>query len=844
MSAPSAFWAKSGSELYNILQSAENGLSSNEAALRLKSYGKNSINKEKEYNSLSLLFRQFTNPLTAILLAAVFLSFALKQNTDATVILFIIIISGLISYHNERKSSIAIRKLLEIIHTKTSVIRDGEQKEVASENIVAGDIVLLKAGDIVPADGYVLESKSLFINESSLSGESYPAEKMPSILPDSTPLAKRTNSLFMGTYVVSGMGKALIVNTGEATVFGKLSGSIKRHLSLTDFEIGVRKFGYLLLEITLILVIIIFAVNVYFNRPVLEAFLFSLAIAVGLTPQLLPAIISINLSHGATDMCRKKVIVRRLTSIENFGSMDILCSDKTGTITEGNITLHSATDYRGIESKKSMLYSYLNASLGSGFVNPVDEAIRKLNIPDISSFVKLDEIPYDFNRKRLSILVKENSINRVITKGAFDNIIDICDHIEEKEGVVAILDDLKKENVKSKFSELCTLGFRVLAICYKESNEADLKKDMETGMIFLGFIVMTDPLKKNIDKTVQHLKSLGVSLKIITGDNEVAAKNIGALLGLQGTRILTGQQLEQINSEALPLQVKQTDIFAAVEPEQKERIIRALRKSGSVVGYLGDGINDAPALRAADVSISVDGAAEIAKSVADIVLLEKDLDVLIDGVKEGRKTFANTLKYIYMAGSANFGNMFSMAGASLFLPFLPLLPKQILLLNLLTDIPEITIASDNVDEQLIKQPLHWNIRHIRNFMIVFGAISSLFDYLTFFVLLRLLHAGTDEFRTGWFIESIISASLVVLVIRTRKPFFKSKPGKYLFIATILIVISCLFIPFSPLKSVFGFTNLPGIFYLTLLAIVAAYVLLAEVAKYFFYRNYSRVKQTP
>ncbi len=838
MTAPSAFWAKSANELYNSLRSAENGLSSNEALVRLKTYGANSINKEKEHSSFSLFIRQFSNPLTAILLAAVFLSFALKQNTDATVILFIIIISGLISYRNERKSSIAIRKLLEIIHTKTSVIRDGEQKEIGSEDIVPGDIVLFKAGDIVPADCYLLESKSLLINESSLTGESYPAEKTAARLTEDTVLSKRTNSLFMGTYTVSGTGKALVVNTGETTLFGKLSGSIKRHLSLTDFEIGVRKFGYLLLEITLILVIIIFAVNVYFNRPVLEAFLFSLAIAVGLTPQLLPAIISINLSHGATDMCRKKVIVRRLTSIENFGSMDILCSDKTGTITEGNITLQSATDYTGNESKKVMLYSYVNASLSTGFINPVDEAIRKLNTQDINSFIKLDEIPYDFNRKRLSILVNENGINRLITKGAFDNIINICQHLEERNGTVSLLDDSKKETIKAKFSELCMFGFRILALCYKETNEESLKKEMETGMIFLGFIVMTDPLKKDIDKTIQHLKSLGVSLKIITGDNEVAARNIGALLGLQNTRILTGQQLEKINSEALPLQVKQTDIFAAVEPEQKERIIRALRKSGSVVGYLGDGINDAPALKAADVSISVDSAAEIAKSVADIVLLEKDLEVLIDGVKEGRKTFANTLKYIFMAGSANFGNMFSMAGASLFLPFLPLLPKQILLLNLLTDIPEITIATDNVDEQLIKQPLHWNIRHIRNFMIVFGIISSLFDYLTFFVLLHLLHAGTDEFRTGWFIESIISASLIVLVVRTRKPFFKSKPGKYLFIATILVATSCLFIPFSPLQSVFGFTNLPGIFYFTLLTIVAAYVILAEVAKYFFYRNHT------
>jgi P-type Mg2+ transporter len=841
VAASSLFWTKTRDELFSTLHTGEEGLSSNDASQRLKQYGINSLNAQKEQSNFALLLRQFTNPLTIILLAAVFLSFSLKQNTDASVILFIIVISGFISYYNERKSSVAIRKLLEIIHTKTTVIRDNAALNIASENIVPGDIVLLKAGDVIPADCYLLQAKSLFINEASLTGESYPAEKILSVLAETTPMAKRTNSLFMGTYVVSGSGKVLVINTGETTVFGKLSGSIKKHASFTDFEIGVRKFGYLLLQITLILVIIIFAVNVYFSRPVLEAFLFSLAIAVGLTPQLLPAIISINLSHGAADMCRKKVIVRRLTSIENFGSMDILCSDKTGTVTEGNITIGQASDAAGNSSKKTLLYAYINACFGSGFINPVDEAIRNIKDIDLSLFSKLDEIPYDFSRKRLSVLIKEQTVNFIITKGAFDNIISICSSVEESGGAIIPFTDDQKETIKSKFNELCMSGFRVLGICYKETTGTNLEKEMEKDMVFLGFVSLTDPLKKDIDQTIKKLKSLGISLKIITGDNEVTAKNIGARLGLEETKILTGADLSKISNEALPFQAQQANIFAAVEPEQKERIIRALRKSGSVVGYLGDGINDAPALRAADVSISVDSAAEVAKSVADIVLLEKDLSVLIDGVKEGRKTFANTLKYIYMAGSANFGNMFSMAGASLFLPFLPLLPKQILLLNMLTDIPEITIASDNVDEQLIQQPLHWNIRHIRNFMIVFGIISSLFDYLTFFVLIRLLHAGTNEFRTGWFIESIISASLIVLVVRTRKPFFKSKPGKYLFAATILIAISCLFIPFSPLQSVFGFTSLPGKFYVSLLAIVAAYVLLAEIAKHFFYRNYTGVK---
>ena len=535
-------------------------------------------------------------------------------------------------------------------------------------------------------------------------------------------------------------------------------------------------------------------------------------------------------------MAKKKVIVKRLASIENFGSMNVICSDKTGTLTEGIVKVESTLDVNGAASDKVFLFAYINASFESGFTNPIDEAIRTFRKIDISGFIKKDEIPYDFLRKRLSISVINNDKHLMITKGALDNIIEVCKSAETSEGTVVDISTVR-DGLQKHFEEFSNNGFRTLGIAYKNIPvDSLIKKNDEADMTFLGFITLFDPPKSNIAETITSLKNLGVSLKVITGDNHLVAANISQKMGLTNLKIITGTDVNQMSDSALLQHVRDVDVYAEIEPNQKERIIIALRKAGNVVGYMGDGINDASALHAADVGISVDTAADVAKDAADIVLLEKDLGVLIEGVKEGRTTFANTLKYVFMATSANFGNMFSMAGVSLFIPFLPLLPKQILLTNLLTDFPEMTIATDNVDNEMVEHPRRWDIKAIRKFMITFGLVSSVFDYLTFGLLLLILNVNEAQFRTGWFLESVVSASFIVLVIRSRKPFFKSKPGKYLLIATISVIIITLILPFTPVGTVFGFSPLNLTTYLLLLLIVVIYIFTAEIAKTIFYKK--------
>ena len=668
-----------------------------------------------------------------------------------------------------------------------------------------------------------------------MTGETFPAEKTTGILPTATPLGNRTNSLFLGTNVVSGTAQALVTGTGTKTEFGKVSERLKLRPQETEFEHGIKHFGYFLLEVTLVLVVATFAINVYFQRPVLESLLFSLALAVGLTPQLLPAIISINLAHGAKNMAIQKVIVKRLASIENFGSMNILCSDKTGTLTEGAIKIQSVIDFNGNQSNKALLYAYLNASYQTGFTNPIDQAIRSNNI-DLSGYQKLDEVPYDFIRKRLSILVSKDNKSLMITKGAMQNVLNICSLVDTSEGTKIPIVGVQQQ-IQQRFEEISAKGYRVLGIAYKNIEPAKIiSKDSEVAMTFLGYLVLYDPAKPKIAETISELKHLGISLKIVTGDNRIVARNISQQVGFPNPIILTGPELQALSEEALLAQVNRVNVFAEVEPSQKERIILALKKAGNVVGYMGDGINDASALHAADVGISVDSAVDVAKESADIVLLEKDLAVLANGVKEGRKTFANTLKYVFMATSANFGNMFSMAGASLFLPFLPLLPRQILLTNLMTDFPETTISTDNVDSEMVEHPRRWNVGFIRNFMIVFGILSSVFDYITFGVLLFIFNSSMTLFRTGWFVESVISASLIVLVIRSRGPFFKSTPGKYLLITTILIVGVTLVLPLTSLGVLFGFEPIPIALVLVMLTIVGLYLIFGEVVKRIFYKR--------
>ncbi len=832
----SAFWSIPTNDLLKNLESGKNGLDSNEAEKRLVIYGANRLRPQKRSDVLTLLISQFKSPIILILLFATGLSFFLRDPVDAFIILSIVIISGLLGFWQERSASNAVAKLLSIVQIKASVLRDGKSVEIPVEDIVPGDSVKLNAGDIIPGDGLVLESNDLFVDEAMLTGETFPVEKASAVLPAETPLGLRTNSLWMGTHVVSGSATALIVCTGKETEFGKVSEHLKLRPLETEFERGIRQFGYFLMEVTLVLVVAIFAVNVYLARPVMDSLLFSLALAVGLTPQLLPAIISINLSHGAKRMAQKKVIVKRLSSIENFGSMNIICSDKTGTLTEGTVQLQSALDLEGIASDNVLLQAYINAFYETGFTNPIDEAIRNHKKFDLSSYKKINEIPYDFLRKRLSILVSHDDSLLMVTKGALKNVLDVCTKTETKDGkVVEIAKSMKK--ILQHFEEFSNQGFRTLGVAYKNiGTDSKIDKDSESEMTFSGFLVLFDPPKPNIIETITNLKNLGVSLKIITGDNHLVAANVSRQMGLTNTKILTGPELSNLSDTALLKKAGSVDVFAEIEPNQKERIIIALKKAGNVVGYMGDGINDASAIHAADVGISVDSAVDVAKDAADIVLLEKDLGVLVEGVREGRATFSNTLKYVFMATSANFGNMFSMAGVSLLIPFLPLLPKQILLTNLMTDFPEMTIATDNVDKELIEYPRRWDIKAIRKFMITFGIVSSVFDYLTFAALLLVLDATQIQFRTGWFLESVISASMIVLVIRSRQPFFKSRPGKYLLIATLSIVVITLVLPFTPLAGIFGLSPLPISFLLVIGLIVLLYIVTAELVKRIFYKR--------
>jgi P-type Mg2+ transporter len=830
------FWSIPASDLLSNLQVKISGLTSSEASERINKYGSNRLKPARRSDVFTLLISQFKSPIVLILLGATGLSFFLHNYTDASIILTIVVISALLGFWQEHGASNAVAKLLEIVQIKAAVVRDGKEQEIPVESIVPGDIVIFNAGDIVPGDCLIIESKDLFADEAMLTGETFPVEKGASVLPVDTSLAQRTNALWMGTHIVSGTGKAVVTLTGKSTEFGKVSERLKLKPSETDFEHGIRRFGYFLGEVTLILVVLIFGINAFLQRPILDSFLFSLALAVGLTPQLLPAIISINLAHGAKRMAKNKVIVKRLASIENFGSMNVLCSDKTGTLTEGTVKLNAAMDVDCNNSDKALLYAYINAFFESGFTNPIDEAIRTFKTFDLNEFSKQDEIPYDFLRKRLSIVVKHGDDHLMITKGALANILEVCSFVETKNGTVTDLQGYT-EKIENHFETFSKEGYRTLGIAYKKmSGVSMIKQEDEAGMTFLGFLTLFDPPKPDILNTINELKKLGVSLKVITGDNHLVAASISAGMGLTEAKIITGGQLRKMSDSALLWVVSDTTVFAEVEPNQKERIIIALRKTGNVVGYMGDGINDASALHAADVGISVDTAADVAKDAADIVLLEKNLGVLIQGVREGRTTFANTLKYVFMATSANFGNMFSIAGVSIFLKFLPLLPKQILLTNLMTDFPEMTIATDRVDDEMVDHPRRWDIKAIRKFMITFGLVSSIFDYMTFGLLLLVLKVSEIQFRTGWFIESVVSASLIVLVIRSRKPFFKSTPGKYLLMTTLGIVAITLVLPFTPAANLFGFEPLPILTYLLIMVVIAVYIVVAEIAKNIFYKR--------
>ena len=837
--ADNPFWSKQIDIVFKEVSSSADGLSSSAAQAVLKRVGPNRIQSRARVTPLGLFINQFKSPITLILVFATAISAYLGDWVDAVIITLIVLGSALLSFYQEYNANNAAEKLRDQVSLKAQVLRGGKSISVPSEDVVPGDVVLLSAGSLIPADGLVLEANDFFVNQAVLTGETYPVEKAPGVAAETAGLPERKNMVFMGTNVRSGSARALIVATGTQTAFGQIADRLTLRPPETEFERGIRKLGYLLTEVMFVLVLGIFFFNVIFHKPVLDSLLFSIALAVGLTPQLLPAIININLSRGSQNMARKGVIVRRLESIENFGSMDILCTDKTGTLTLGVVQLDGALDVNGAASEQVSLYAYLNASLQTGLSNPLDDAIVSKGAPGADKYTKIDEVPYDFHRKRLTVVVSAGGDPAwlMTTKGALDNILSGCTQVEVG-AVSQPLDSAMLAKIQEKYAAWSAQGYRVLGVAVKSVTIQDKPFNMadEAEMTFAGFLLFFDPPKPGVQETILGLEKLGVQLKVITGDNKLVALHTGQVVGLGNAKVLTGSDLSNLTDEALWHAVEETTIFAEVDPNEKERIILALKKHGHVVGYMGDGINDAPSLHSADVGISVANAVDVAKDAADLVLLKQDLDVLRDGIVEGRKTFANTLKYIFMAVSANFGNMFSMAGASLFLTFLPMLPKQILLINFLTDLPEMTIAGDRVDDTYIERPRRMDIAFIRRFMLIFGPLSSLFDYATFAVLLWGLKADPQIFRTGWFIESILSAGVVVFAVRTRLPFNHSRPSRTMLLATLAVIIITLWLPYSPLAGLLGFAPLSLPYLLVIFAIVAAYFFSAELTKHWFYRH--------
>jgi len=827
-------------ELLSRLKTSLSGLSSDEAEARLKIFSYNELAKRKKRTAFIEFLSHFRSPLLIILLVAGLISGFFGETVNAAIIFLIVFASVLLDFYQESKAEKAAEMLKQRVAITATVLRDGVKREVKLSEIVPGDVIYLSAGDIVPADARVINAKDLFIDQSALTGESFPVEKKATPLKSYEPsITEWSNYLFMGTSVVSGTATAVVVKTGSLTEYGRIAVKLAAKEPETEFQRGIRSFGYMIIQVTFFLVLFVFFINALYMRSVLESLLFAVALAVGLTPELLPMIVSVNLSKGAIAMAKKGVIVKRLASIQNFGNMDVLCTDKTGTLTENRIKLVLYVDVNGEENEKVLLYSYLNSYFQTGLKSPIDEAVLTFRNIDIKDYTKVDEIPFDFVRKRLSIIVDHQKQRFMITKGAPEEIVKICSYCEIKDIIMDVTDEIQQK-IKQKYVELSAEGFRVLAVAYKrlKVEKAVYSANDENEMVFLGFIAFLDPPKETAKKSLQLLKNAGVELKILTGDNELVTRKVCEYLGFEVRGVVTGGEIAQMSDDALARVVEEANVFCRVTPAQKDRIINALKNNGHVVGFLGDGINDAPSLKSADVGISVDNAVDVAKESADIILLKTDLTVLYDGVLEGRKTFGNTMKYIMMGVSSNFGNMLSVAIASLFLPFLPMLPIQILLNNLLYDLSQSAIPTDEVDLEYIEKPKKLDVQFIRLFMICLGPVSSLFDFLTFFTMLFVFNAPEQLFQTAWFIESLVSQTLVIFVIRTRKsPFWKSRPSKLLLLNNIAIIVFASVLPYTPIGAIFRFVKPPPALFIALAVILGSYLALAELIKRLFYKKY-------
>jgi len=825
------------------------GLSSREARRRLLEYGENVIFHKKRLRPIVAFVKKFNSPLLIMLIVTSLVSLFLGQTVSATVILAMVILSAVMDFVNTRKSEAVAESLVAQVASTVSVWRDGEKCEVPLVSLVPGDIIELSAGSVIPADCRVLSADDLFVNQSSLTGESFPVEKYAD--PDKgTALLSKNEELslssdkavFMGSSVVTGFATAVVLRTGERAEFGRLAEHLAKPDDETGFDRGIRNFSVFVMRLTLVMVTVVFFLNAFIKGDIFESFLFSVAIAVGLTPELLPVIMSVSLARGSLVMSKKKVIVKNLSAIQNFGGMNILCTDKTGTLTKDKITLVECVDVDGADSKEVLTQTYLSSVMHTARRSALDVAIEEHGKMDVSEYQKVDEIPFDFHRRRDSVVVDRGTERILICKGAPKNIFEAC-KTYRKNGTDADFSEEAIALAQKEYNKLSAEGYRVLAIAEKTIAQEErmvYHKEEENDLVFLGFAAFLDPPKKSVIPTLLELEGLHIEVKVLTGDSEILTERICKDIGLPVRGVLHGEQIAELSDSELTAKLAGTNVFARVSPEQKERIVVLLRKAGNVVGYLGDGINDAPVLKAADVGISVNNAVDVAKETADIILLDKSLEVLKDGVIEGRKTFQNTMKYIKMGFSSNFGNMFSMMGASAFLPFLPMLPAQILLNNFMYDMSQTTLSTDSTDEEDTIHPLRWDTHFFGRYIAVFGLVSSIFDFITFFVLYKVFSLGASGFQTGWFIESIATQVLIIYIIRTKRvPFWKSWPSIPVICSTIGIVALAWIIPFTPIGTILSFTALSPFMLVTIAGIVATYLIVGEIAKAMFYRAFRK-----
>ena len=829
------------SNLNSASQSSSLGLTQVEAKRRLQQYGVNEPAPVKRSAPLVQVLLLFANPLAIILLTASVISAGLGEVVNASIIVTMVLLSVALNFIQTYRSQKAVDSIRKEVAPTALVLRDREWKEILRREIVPGDVIKLAAGDLVPADADLLETRDLHVQQAALTGESMPVEKFArdanaTVEPDS-------HKVFLGTSIVSGTATAVITTTGTKTVFGDIATRLAQRPLETEFERGTKRFGFLIMKTTILLVLFVILVSIVLHRAFLESLLFAVALAVGLTPEFLPMITTITLGRGAVRMARKNVIVKHLEAMQNFGSIDVLCSDKTGTITSGQMSLEQHVDPFGVSSERPFLLAFLNSLHETGVHSPLDQAIKERrrsdpldsavlthDHPDIREYQKIDEIPFDFERRRVSIVVDHKGERLLITKGAPESVLAACSSYEVNEEEHP-LDDITLRRVEERYRDLCSKGYRALAVAYKKVQLQDAYKvNDETQLVLVGFLAFSDPPLPTAQSTLHALHRDGINVKILTGDNELVTRHICSQVGLDCGRIVLGKELEKISDPALGHLVENTSVFARVSPSQKNRIILALKNRGHVVGYLGDGINDAPSLHAADVGISVSTAVDVAKDAADFILLKPDLKVLHSGIIIGRKSFGNVMKYLLMGTSSNFGNMFSMAVAVLFLPFLPMLPTQILLNNFLYDLAQVTIPTDKVDETFIRKPQRWNINLIRDFMLYIGPLSSAFDFLTFFVLLKGFSASERFFHTGWFVESLATQTLVIFVIRTARNPFKSRPSRALTLTTIAVVLFAASLPYTQLGSWLGFTPLPIRFLLFIVIATTTYLALVQVVK--------------